>query len=371
MGSLPRPQWLVPILRGEEAPPPDYEERLHKATVDVMKKQLDAGVDELNDGELGRRDYVTSARQRMSGFGGQAQAAAASDLVEMTDYSKKLEGRKGLLTLTKNTEVTTASCTSPITYTKEGLEDLQKEMNRVKAAAEELGIPIGRVFFSSPSPGTLANFFGNEFYDSHEAYVRALAAAMKTEYKAIHEAGFRLQVDCPDLAMGRHTRFKEASLEEFQTAARLHVEAMNESLKDLDNSKVRMHVCWGNYPGPHHHDVALADIAEIVMSASPKYISIEACNPGHAHEYEVWNNVKIPADKVLMPGVLDTTTAHIEHPRLVAQRLEAYAKAVGGMDRVLACTDCGFSTAAGALNLTEDIVYMKMASMVKGAATLA
>mmetsp|Transcript_13232 Transcript_13232/g.35564 ORF Transcript_13232/g.35564 Transcript_13232/m.35564 type:complete len:939 (+) Transcript_13232:75-2891(+) len=371
VGSLPRPDWLVPIVRGEQAPPPDYAKRLHEATVEVMQKQLDAGLDEINDGELGRRDYVTAARQRMSGFGGKGQAAAAADLVEMKDFSEKLEGRKGLLTLTEKTEVTTASCNSPVAYTPEGFDDLHVEMNRVKAAAQELGVPMSRVFFSSPSPGTLANFFGNEFYETHEEYVGALAAAMATEYKAIHEAGFKLQVDCPDLAMGRHTRFAKRSLAEFQKAARFHVEVMNKALEGLDSSKIRMHVCWGNYPGPHHHDVALADIAEIIMSASPKFISIEACNPGHAHEHEVWKNVKVPADKVLMPGVLDTTTSHIEHPRLVAQRLQAYAQAVGGMDRIMACTDCGFSTAAGALNLTRDIVYSKMASMVKGAASLA
>jgi len=201
--------------------------------------------------------------------------------------------------------------------------------------------------------------------------VDALAAAMTTEYKSIQEAGLKLQVDCPDLAMARHTRFAQKSLAEFKKAAAFQVKALNTALEGLDCSRMRMHVCWGNYPGPHHHDVALADIAEIIVSASPKFISIEACNPAHAHEYEVWKNVKVPADKVLMPGVLDTTTSHIEHPRLVAQRLQAYARAVGGMDRIMACTDCGFSTVAGAQNLTPDIVYSKIASMVKGAASVA
>lgn len=367
VGSLPRPAWLVPIVRGEQPPPADYEKKLHEATVDVMRKQMDAGLHEINDGELGRRDYVTAARQRMSGFGGRAQAASASDLVEMKDYSAKLEGRKGLLTLTTKTEVTTASCTEAITYTAEGVEDLQKEIKRVQAAAKELGVPLSRVFFSSPSPGTLANFFGNEFYNSHEEYVDALANAMSTEYKAIAEAGFKLQIDCPDLAMGRHTRFKDKTLVEFQKAAQHHVDAMNKAIEGLDASNVRMHVCWGNYPGPHNHDVPLADIAEIIVSAAPKFISIEACNPGHAHEHVDWRSVKVPEEKVFLPGVLDTTTSHIEHPRLVAQRLEQYADALGGVDRVMACTDCGFSTAAGALNLTEDIVWHKMTSMVRGA----
>lgn len=370
VGSLPRPAWLVPIVRGDEAPPADYKEKLHKATVEVMQKQLDAGIDEINDGELGRKDYVTAARERLSGFGGQAKAAGASDLVEMKDFSKKHEGRKGLLQLTEKTEVTTASCTGPIEYTAEGLKDLKDEIERVRAAAKELGVPMERIFFSSPSPGVIANFFGNDFYPTHEEYVQALANAMKTEYRTIAEAGFKLQVDCPDLAMGRHTRFAKYTLAEFRKAATFHVKAMNEALEGLDASTMRIHVCWGNYPGPHHHDVALADVADIIVTAAPKYISIEACNPGHAHEYEIWKDIKVPADKVFLPGVIDTTTSHIENPRLVAQRLQAYSSTFG-LDRIMACTDCGFSTAAGALNITEDIVWNKMASMVKGASSLA
>eukprot|EP00746_Dinoflagellata_sp_MGD_P163964 gnl/MRDRNA2_/MRDRNA2_92317_c0_seq1.p1 gnl/MRDRNA2_/MRDRNA2_92317_c0~~gnl/MRDRNA2_/MRDRNA2_92317_c0_seq1.p1 ORF type:complete len:920 (-),score=212.83 gnl/MRDRNA2_/MRDRNA2_92317_c0_seq1:544-3303(-) len=369
VGSLPRPAWLVPIVRGDEAPPADYAEKLHKATVEVMQKQLDAGLDEINDGELGRKDYVSAARCRLSGFDGQAKAAGASDLVEMKDFSKKHEGRKGLLQLTEKTEVTTAACTAPIEYTAEGLKDLKDEISRVTAAAKELGIPFDRIFFSSPSPGVIANFFGNNFYETHEEYVQALGNAMKTEYRTIAEAGFRLQIDCPDLAMGRHTRFAKYTLAEFRKAAQFHVKVMNEAVEGLDASNMRMHVCWGNYPGPHHHDVPLADVADIIVSAAPKYISIEACNPGHAHEYEIWKNVEVPEDKVFLPGVLDTTTSHIEHARLVAQRLQAYASTFG-MHRVMACTDCGFSTAAGALNITEDIVWQKMASMVKGATSL-
>jgi 5-methyltetrahydropteroyltriglutamate--homocysteine methyltransferase len=370
VGSLPRPAWLVPIVRGDEAPPADFAQKLHKATVEVMQKQLDAGIDDINDGELGRKDYVSAARQRLSGFGGQAKAAGASDLVEMKDFSKKHEGRKGLLQLTEKTEVTTASCNGPIEYTAEGLKDLKDEIARVTAAAKELDIPMDRVFFSSPSPGVIANFFGNDFYATHEEYVQALANAMKTEYQTIAEAGFKLQVDCPDLAMGRHTRFAKCTLAEFRKAAQFHVKVMNEALEGLDASKMRIHVCWGNYPGPHHHDVALADVADIIVSAAPKYISIEACNPGHAHEYEIWKDIVVPEDKVFLPGVIDTTTSHIENPRLVAQRLQAYASTFG-MNRIMACTDCGFSTAAGALNITEDIVWNKMASMVKGASSLA
>merc|ERR1719161_517118 len=189
---------------------------------------------------------------------------------------------------------------------------------------------------------------------------------MKTEYDMIAAAGFALQVDCPDLAMGRHTRFKGRSLEDFRAAAKVHVEVMNAAIADIPAERMRTHVCWGNYPGPHHHDVPLADVIDIVLLSKPKLLSIEACNPGHGHEWEVFETVDLPEDKVLMPGVLDTTTSHIEHPRLIAQRLMNYIRLVGP-HRVMACTDCGFSTAAGAMNVPTEIVYAKLQSMVKGA----
>lgn len=284
----------------------------------------------------------------------------------MTEYSSKFEGRKGLLTLTKKTEVKNAACSGPISFTDAGLADLQREIGRVAEAARSKGIVPENVFFSSPSPGTLANFFDDDYFKDHTKYVEALGAAMRREYEAIAEAGFILQVDCPDLAMGRHTKFKDQSLEEFQQTAAMHVRVMNEAVASIPAEKMRIHVCWGNYPGPHHHDVPLADIIDVVLQAKPRFLSVEACNPGHGHEWEVFQTKELPADKVIMPGVLDTTTAHIEHPRLVAQRLMNYIRLVGA-GRVMACTDCGFSTAAGAMNVPTDIVYAKLRSMVEGA----
>jgi 5-methyltetrahydropteroyltriglutamate--homocysteine methyltransferase len=272
--------------------------------------------------------------------------------------------------LTKKTDVENPACDGPIEYLDSGLADLQNEIDRVKAAAKAQGIPTEKVFFSSPSPGTLANFFGDDYFKDHTLYVDALGKAMKREYDAIYAAGLVLQVDCPDLAMGRHTKFKEKTLEGFQAVAKAQVRILNEALADIPAESIRMHVCWGNYPGPHHHDVPLADIISLVLEAKPKYLSIEACNPGHGHEWEVFETVELPADKVLMPGVLDTTTSHIEHPRLIAQRLMNYIRLVGP-ERVVACTDCGFSTAAGAMNVPTEIVYAKLASMVKGAAIAA
>jgi len=366
VGSLPRPSDLLPVIRGEQAPPADFDARLAAETEKVFARQQEAGIDIVNDGELGRRDYVTAARSRLTGFGTTKSATGAADLEEMTDFSDKLEGRKGLLTLTKKTDVENPACDGPIEYTDAGLADLQKEIDRVKAAAQAKGIPLDRVFFSSPSPGTLANFFDDDYFKVHAKYVEALGKAMKREYDAIYASGLALQVDCPDLAMGRHTKFRDSPLEGFLAAAKVHVSVLNEALADIPADRMRMHVCWGNYPGPHHHDVPLADIIDDVLAAKPKYLSIEACNPGHGHEWEVFETKALPQDKVLMPGVLDTTTSHIEHPRLVAQRLMNYVRLVGP-ERVIACTDCGFSTAAGAMNVPTDIVYAKLQSMVKGA----
>lgn len=308
VGSLPRPPELLPFIRGDATPPPDFNKSMADATRAVFLKQLEAGLTHMNDGEVGRRDYVTAARNRMSGFDAEKEAVGAGDLEEMTEFSDKFEGRKGLLSLTKKTEVKNPACGGPISFTDEGRADLRAEIERVVDAAKEKNIPLDRVFFSSPSPGTLATFFDDDFYHDHAKYVSALGAAMKTEYEMVAAAGLTLQVDCPDLAMGRHTRFKELSLSDFQSAARTNVEVMNAALASIPAEQMRMHVCWGNYPGPHHHDVPLGEIIEIVLEAKPKYLSIEACNPGHGHEWEVFKDVKLPADKVLMPGVLDTTT---------------------------------------------------------------
>jgi len=366
VGSLPRPAELLKYIRGDEPPPNNYEDLLGDATQAVFKRQTDVGIDVINDGELARRDYVTAARKRMTGFDAEKAATSASDLEEMKEYSDRFEGRKGLLTLTSKTEVKNAACSGPIFYSQDGLADLNKEIERVVAAANTNNIPLDQVFFSSPSPGTLAVFFDDDYFHDHTEYVTALGQAMKTEYEAVHAAGLVLQVDCPDLAMGRHSKFKNKTTSEFQDIVEVNIKVMNEALLNIPADRIRMHVCWGNYPGPHHHDVPLADIVHLVLPAKPKYLSIEACNPGHGHEWEVFKTAKLPEGKVLMPGVLDTTTSHIEHPRLVAQRLMNYIRLVG-VDSVMASTDCGFSTAAGAMNIPTEIVYAKLQAMVKGA----
>jgi len=367
---------MVPIVRGDEPEPADWESQLRSATSDLLGKQIDAGLDVINDGELSRRDYVTAARQRLSGFGTKAKSVSASDLEESPEFAARFKGRKGLLTLEKETLIENPACDGEVTYTGDGLKSLESEIERVIAVfrghAKCNGRETDSCFFSSPSPGTIMTFFPNSgsYYKTHEEYIRALGKAMKTEYERIAASGLMLQVDCPDLAMGRHTAFKHQTTEEFRDTAALHVKVMNEALENIPADKCRIHVCWGNYPGPHDCDVPLKDVADIILTAKPRFISLEACNPGHAHEWEVFQTTKMPEDKVLLPGVLDTTTCHIEHPRLVAQRLLNYVRLVG-IERVQACTDCGFSTAAGAVNVPEELVWKKMRSMVEGAAIAA
>jgi len=372
VGSLPRPVAMVPVVRGDVPEPAGWEDQLNAATAGVFAKQLEAGLDIINDGEISRRDYVSAARARLSGFGSKARSATAADLEESTEYAERFKGRKGLLSLEKETVIENPACDGEIQYLPEGLKSLESEISRITGVigGDEAtkAKPMDQYFFSSPSPGTVMTFFPNsgKYYKTHEEYIRALGKAMKTEYECIAAAGFSLQVDCPDLAMGRHTALKEQSLDEFKKTAALHVEVLNEALVNIPAERCRVHVCWGNYPGPHDADVPLAEIAPTLMSVKPRFISLEACNPGHAHEWEVFKTVKLPEDKVLLPGVLDTTTAHIEHPRLVAQRLLNYVNLVG-MECVMACTDCGFSTAAGAVNVPEELVWKKMRSMVEGA----
>lgn len=372
VGSLPRPAWMVPVIRGDEPEPADWDQHLKSATEVVMSKQLDVGIDIINDGEISRRDYVTSARRRMTGFGGVCRSVTAADLEESSEYAKKFTGRKGLLSLNKDTVIENPACDAEVVYTAEGLKHLEGEIDRITNAVDGIAAYKGKskdhIFFTSPSPGLLTVFFQNtgKYYKTHEEYVRALGKAMKTEYERIHAAGFSLQLDCPDIAMGRHTAFKDQTIEEFRKTVALHVEVMNEAMANIPAEKCRIHLCWGNYPGPHDKDVPLADIVHQVLQVKAKYISLEACNPGHAHEWKVFETVKVPKDKVLLPGVIDTTTPHIEHPQAVAQRLLNYVRYVG-MHRVMACTDCGFSTAAGALNIPEELVWKKLVSMVEGA----
>jgi 5-methyltetrahydropteroyltriglutamate--homocysteine methyltransferase len=359
-GSLPRPDDLVTMLyakeKGELPNQATFAARLQAATVEIVRKQIECGVDIVNDGEAGKVGYSTYVKDRLTGFEGEASPLAIADLEQFPEYSQRLFQGTPIENMLR------PACTGPIAYKDKAA--LQKDLENFGAALQ--GVTPEEAFLSAASPGVISLFLKNQYYPNHEAYLTALAEAMKEEYNAIHQAGFLLQVDCPDLAMGRHIQFADASLAEFRRHAELHVEALNHALAGIPPERMRLHLCWGNYEGPHHLDVPLHDIIDIVLKARPSGISFEAANPRHEHEWKVFHEFTLPAEKVLIPGVLDSTTNYIEHPELVAERLCRLAEVVG-RENVIAGTDCGFSTFAGFTTVDPQITWAKFQAMAEGA----
>jgi 5-methyltetrahydropteroyltriglutamate--homocysteine methyltransferase len=330
--------------------------RVRSAVAETVRKQVEAGVAIVNDGEMSKPSYATYVKDRLNGFGGASHPLQYRDLVDFPEMAKRVFGDPG------RSQRRTPACNGPISVRDPRASETDVE-NLVAAAR---AVKVERVFMSAASPGVISLFFRNEHYPSHEAYLFAIADAMRHEYEAVARAGLLLQVDCPDLGMGRHIQFADLSLDEFRKVARLHVEALNHALARVPPEQARLHLCWGNYEGPHHHDVALADIIDIVFMARPCGISFEASNPRHAHEWRLFERVKLPEGKVLIPGVLDSTTNFIEHPDLVAERIGRYARLVG-REHVIAGTDCGFGTWVGQAAVDPDIAWAKLASMAEGA----
>lgn len=355
-GSLPRPDDLVTMLyaqdKGELRDRQAFAARVRTAVAEIVRKQVECGVDVVNDGEAGKIGYATYVKDRLTGFEGKAAPVRAADVLEFPEYARRV------------TRVTSQrpACTGPIRYKDK--ESLRTDIENFKAALQEVNSE--EAFLSAASPGVISLFLKNDYYPNHEAYLAALADAMKEEYDAIHQAGLLLQVDCPDLAMGRHIQFADASLAEFRKMAELHLEALNHALADIPPDRMRLHLCWGNYEGPHHRDVPLRDIIDIILKARPAGLSFEAANPRHAHEWKVFREFTLPADKVLIPGVLDSTTNYIEHPELVAERLCRFADVVG-RESVIAGTDCGFATFAGLSDVDPKITWAKFQAMAEGA----
>jgi 5-methyltetrahydropteroyltriglutamate--homocysteine methyltransferase len=359
-GSLPRPDDLIRIMFAKEEGLPieraPLEARIRSAVAEVVRKQAEAGVDVVDDGEVSKPSYATYPKDRLAGFDGASQALQYQDLVDFPGMAKRVFGDPG------RARRKTPACTGPISVRdaragQVDTENLAAALTQVKAAEG---------FMTAASPGVISLFFKNEHYPNHEAYLFAIAEAMRTEYETVTNAGFVLQVDCPDLAMGRHIQYAGLGLEEFRAMARLHIRALNQALANIPPDRVRMHLCWGNYEGPHHYDVPLADILDLVFEARPSGISFEAANPRHAHEWRVFERVKLPAGKVIIPGVIDSTTNFIEHPELVAERVGRYARLVG-RENVIAGTDCGFGTWVGQAAVDPDIVWAKLASLAAGA----
>ena len=360
-GSLPRSVSLQELLREREEQVSFDVDRLtagvRDAVAEVVAKQQSAGIDVVNDGEQGRAQYATYVKERLSGFDGErlSRTRPRLDDADFPDFA-------AAQTHLSSRNMPQPACTGPISW-KDRLA-VERDIETLQRVAANT--PVEEVFMTAASPGVIANFLPNEYYPTEEAYLYALAEVMKDEYNAIAASGLTLQIDCPDLAMTRVSQFSHLSVEEFKKVVELHVEVINYALKDIDPERMRLHLCWGNTEGPHHHDIPLREIVDLVLKARPLGLSFEGANPRHAHEWKVWEDIDLPEGKVLIPGVLDTTTNFIEHPELIAQRIINYASAVG-RENVVAGSDCGFGTSAWGRKVETNIVWAKLASMVEGA----
>lgn len=361
VGSLPRPERLIEFIFAREdglpLEPEAVEREVEKAVRDVVEKQAKAGVDIVNDGEMSKPSYATYIKDRLAGFGGAGNSYVFQDIEDFPSLKKRIfddPGRK---------HRKTPACNGPISV--KDMEAPAKDASRLKAAtAEHRDV---KPFMSAASPGVTTLFFGNEYYDSHEDYLFAVAEGLRHEYETIAAAGITLQIDCPDLAMGRHTQYAHLDLKGFRDRMALHVEALNRAVVNIPAEQLRMHMCWGNYPGPHHCDVPFKDIIDIVWQAKPHAILFEAANPRHAHEYELFESVKLPEGKILIPGVIECQSNYIEHPELVAQRIARYAHLVG-RENVMAGVDCGFSIHAGSGGVDPSVAFAKLGALAEGAA---
>ena len=359
-GSLPRPEDLIRAMYAKEegvpVDPAALERRVAAAVEEVVLKQAEAGIDVVNDGEMSKPSYATYIKDRLSGFGGSGNTFVYQDLVAFPSLAKRVFGDPG------RSRRKTPACNAAI-----GVRDPQAARTDVAHLEAALArIKAQDAFMSAASPGVVSLFFRNEHYPSEEAYIFAIAEAMRHEYETIAKAGIVLQLDCPDLGMGRHIQYADLSLAEWRKKAELHVEALNHAVANIPPEQLRMHLCWGNYEGPHHCDVALADVIDIVLRARPSAISLEAANPRHAHEWSVFEKVKLPDGKMLIPGVIESKSNFIEHPELVAQRIHRFVDMVGA-ERVQAGTDCGFATFAGLATVDPAIVWGKLEALAAGA----
>ncbi|WP_144098394.1 cobalamin-independent methionine synthase II family protein [Croceicoccus sediminis] len=361
VGSMPRGEELTPLLLARDAGKPydaeEFDRVVGKAVEEVVALQKRCGVDVMSDGELGKVGYSTYMIERLSGFGGHTDRKPAADLAEVPGLAKKLSAIMG------SQEFVRASCIGPVELVT--LQPLHDDIRRFRSALDKNG-DGAEAFLNAASPGLITAFQVNRHYPDHETYLAALVDAMREEYETIVDAGFLLQLDCPDLAMSRHTGYQDMSEAEFVKVAEANVEALNAATANIPPEKMRMHVCWGNYEGPHDHDIALQKIIGTVLKARPATVLFEAANPRHEHEWTVWRDASIPDDKVLAPGVIDTCSNYVEHPELIAQRIERFAGIVGA-DRVVASTDCGFGTFAGYGKIDPLVTEKKLKALRQGA----
>jgi 5-methyltetrahydropteroyltriglutamate--homocysteine methyltransferase len=364
VGSLPRPAAMVDLLRkrerGQLTPADAFEGSLARAVEDVVRRQVAIGIDTVNDGEYGKPSYATYIQERLTGFGelGDARwrAERHREHDAFPDYYRKTGSSQGPESRRK------LGCVGPVSLRT--LEPLHRDIENLKKAAA--AAKPAQVFMPSASPGVIARFHPNAYYPTGAAYRQAVGDAMQQEYEAIAAAGFILQVDCPDLASGRNTVFADLTDEEFLKESAVSIEILNHALRNVPMEQTRLHLCWGNYEGPHIHDIPIETILPVVLKAKALVTSFEGANPRHGHEWEVWKRIKLPDDRAIMPGVIDSLTNFVEHPELVAQRICQYASVVG-RERVIAAVDCGFETFIGTGRIDPTIVFAKLESLVQGA----
>lgn len=359
VGSLPRSQAVTDVLfarENGEPLPAGAGATIAVAVRDVVAKQVEVGVDVVSDGEMNKISYSTYIKDRLSGFDGDTPREPGQDLVEFPRLLQKLASGGATARYRR------PRCVAEIRV--KDLEPLHEDVRNLGAAVAA-SAPT-EAFMNAASPGTIALFQPNDFYPTQDAYLEAVGEAMRAEYESIVAAGLLLQIDAPDLAMGRHTMYRDRSVPEFLKLAERHIEVLNDALRNVPADRVRMHACWGNYEGPHHHDVPMEQLLPVLMKAKPQALLFEAANPRHAHEWVVFRDQPVPDDKILVPGVLSTTTNYVEHPQLVAERLLKFADIVG-RERVIAGTDCGFGTFAGFGPVDPDIAYLKLRSLAEGA----
>lgn len=362
-GSLHRPPELESLLVARELadggdPPAAL---IRQAAEEIVRKQVDLGISLVNDGEVSKPQYATYVKDRLTGFEriDRPPSRAARDLDEHPDFVEVMDRIRG------NPQMPSPICTGPITVRDP--EAVHVDIANLLAAGEAAGIGPDQMFMSAASPGVITHFVENRYYSDREEFLGALVEVMRYEYKAIVDAGIMLQLDCPDFAMSYNFVFANHSVEEFRREVALAVDALNSAIAGLPEDRIRVHLCWGNTEAPHSHDIALRDIIDLVLTCRAAGISIEASNPRHAHEWEVFSEVKLPDDRYLIPGVIDTTTNFVEHPEVVAQRLEHYVRLLGA-ERVVAGTDCGFGTSVGRNRVVRSVAWAKLAAMVEGAA---
>jgi 5-methyltetrahydropteroyltriglutamate--homocysteine methyltransferase len=361
VGSLPRPDDAVALLlrkdRGEAYDQAEFDRVMRRAVADIVKRQVEIGLDVVSDGETSKIGYATYIKDRFNGFGGDFTPKPHLDLADHPEFRKRMTAFLGSQTFRRLT------CVAPVSIKDRDAAKIDVENFRAALASSR----AVEGFMNAASPGVVSSFQPNRYYPSHEAYIEALVAVLRPEYEAIANAGLVLQIDCPDVAMSRHTGFQDLNEADFLKRAAFDIEALNQALANVPANQVRIHVCWGNYEGPHDHDIALEKILPIVLRAKAQAISFEAANPRHEHEWVVWRDAKLPDDKILIPGVLDSSSNYVEHPELVAQRIERFASFVG-RERVIAGTDCGFGTFAAYSKVDPAIAFKKLRALAAGAA---